>query len=137
MLKTACINPILIKTLAECGHGDKILIADGNYPINSNFNPAGNKVYVSLTRGMPLVTDVLDIIGKMISIENVEVMLADTGEEPTIYKDFRKILSDEIKLNKLERFEFYEACKEENVKLAIATGEPRIFANILLTVGVV
>lgn len=137
MLKAACINPIILKTLAECGHGDKILITDGNYPVNTNFNLAGEKVYVGLTIGIPLVTDVLKVINKMIPVENAEVMLSDSGEEPTIYEDFKNILQDEIKLKKLGRFEFYEACKQGNVKLAIVTAEPRIYANILLTLGVV
>ena len=33
MLKNACINPEIMKAISLCGHGDKILIADGNYPL--------------------------------------------------------------------------------------------------------
>jgi L-fucose mutarotase len=35
------------------------------------------------------------------------------------------------------RFEFYDAARGPNVALVIATGEQRIYANILLTLGVV
>ena len=35
MLKGKCINPLIISALAHCGHGDKLLIADGNYPIDT------------------------------------------------------------------------------------------------------
>ena len=31
MLKNACINHEIMKAISLCGHGDKILIADGNY----------------------------------------------------------------------------------------------------------
>ena len=40
-----------------------------------------------------------------------------------------------MELEKLERFEFYDACCKKEVRLAISTGEIRTFANILLTVG--
>lgn len=36
MKKTGCINPLVSEALAYCGHGDRILIADGNYPIEAN-----------------------------------------------------------------------------------------------------
>ena len=35
------------------------------------------------------------------------------------------------------RFAFYDLCRDSDTALVIATGEQRIYANILLTVGVV
>ncbi|MGI6377286.1 MAG: RbsD/FucU domain-containing protein [Anaerolineae bacterium] len=40
-------------------------------------------------------------------------------------------------LGKMGRFDFYEAARGQDVALVIATGEQRIYANILLTIGVV
>lgn len=40
-------------------------------------------------------------------------------------------------LDQLERFRFYESSAEDNVALTIATAEERIYANLLLTIGVV
>ena len=42
-----------------------------------------------------------------------------------------------LDLTKLERFAFYEAAGTKDVTLTIATGEQRLYANILLTIGVV
>lgn len=137
MLKTACIHPQIMKILASCGHGDRILISDGNYPVDSNTGCETCLVYLNLTQGIPLVTDVLKVLNEVIAIEKAEVMTPDIGDEPSIFSDFRKILGDSLGLDKLGRFEFYDECKKENIKLAIATGEQRIYANILLTVGVV
>jgi L-fucose mutarotase len=137
MLKTACINPDLIGLLAQCGHGDKVLIADGNYPLDSNTANTSAKIYLGLTHGIPLVTQVLDVLGKTVAIENAEVMVPETGDDPEIFSDFKNLLPDGMKLNKLGRYEFYDACKKDNVKIAISTGEQRIFANILITIGVV
>lgn len=136
MLKTACTHPEILKVLASCGHGDKILIADGNYPVDSNTNTSTNKVYLNLTHGIPTVTQVLDVISSVAPIEKAEVMMPDTGKEPEIFSEFRNILGDKLKLDYLDRYEFYDQCKKENIKLAIATGEQRVFANILLTIGV-
>ena len=41
-----------------------------------------------------------------------------------------------MELSKLGRYEFYDACCQPSVRLAVSTGEKRIFANLLLTIGV-
>lgn len=133
MLKTACINPDIMRVLSLCGHGDKILIADGNYPLDSKSGDA-EKVYLGLTNGSPEVTQVLEVLSKVINIEKAEVMVPD-GEQPPIFGEFQKILGG-MELSGLERFKFYDACCLPNVRLAISTGEKRVFANILITVGV-
>ena len=58
-------------------------------------------------------------------------------KKPSIYAEFRKMLGDDIELQALERFAFYDEAKKDNCCLVIATGEQRIYANILLTIGVV
>lgn len=136
MLKSACIHPELMGLLASCGHGDQILIGDGSYPIESKTGDAA-VVYLNLTHGIPLVTDVLKVLESTIAIEKAEVMVPDEGPEPAIFAEFRSILGGNMPLDTLSRFDFYDACKKPDVKIAIATGEQRIFANILLTVGVV
>jgi L-fucose mutarotase len=37
----------------------------------------------------------------------------------------------------MERFAFYDAARDPDLALVIASGERRIFANILITIGVV
>lgn len=136
MLKTVCINPDIIGLLAQCGHGDKVLIADGNYPLDSNTGESTAKIFLGLTHGIPTATQVLEVLGKTVSIENAEVMMPETGEEPDIFSEFRQLLPAEVELSKLGRYEFYDACKEDNIKIAISTGEKRVYANILITIGV-
>ena len=45
--------------------------------------------------------------------------------------------SSGVKLRSLERFKFYEEASSPDVCLTIATGEDRIYANLLLTIGVI
>lgn len=134
MLKTDCIHPDIIRVLSLCGHGDKILIADGNYPLASKTGDA-ERIYLGLKQGSPTVTEVLEVIGKTINVEKAEVMVPE-GETPPIFAEFKKILGG-IKLEGLNRFEFYDVCGQPDVRLAISTGEQRTYANILLTVNVV
>lgn len=134
MLKTACIHPEIMRVLSLCGHGDKILIADGNYPLASKSGCAA-PVYLGLQRGCPTVTEVLEVIGKSVNVEKAEVMAPD-GPQPPIFDEFRQILGG-MKLDELGRYDFYDASCQPTVRLAISTGEQRTFANILLTVNVV
>ena len=134
MLKQGCINPEIMKVLSLCGHGDKILIADGNYPLEARSGHA-QKVYLGVSAGVPTVTQVLDALLCEINVEKAEVMMPDDGTTPEIFSEFKNMLQG-TELNALGRYEFYNACSEEGVRLAVSTGEKRIYANLLITVGV-
>jgi L-fucose mutarotase len=136
MLKYQLIHPEILGALGGAGHGSKVLIADGNYPFSTRAHPNARRVYLNLAPGLVTVTDVLRVLVQAIPIEAAEVMGPDTGEEPSIYADFRQILPADLGLKRLGRFEFYDAAREPDTALVIATGEQRIYANILLTVGV-
>ena len=135
MLKNACINPEIMKAISLCGHGDKILIADGNYPLDAESGDA-KKVYLGLTAGIPTVTDTLKVLSETIGIESALVMTPGDGTEPPIFKDLRGLL-DGVKLETIDRWGFYSKANEPKVRLAISTGEKRTYACIILTVGVV
>ena len=133
MNKGKCINPCILAAISRLGHGDKILIADGNYPLATNTGNA-EKIWVSLSPGIPTVTDVLAALQSVINVEAAAVMQPSEGPEPEIFKEFEEMLP-EMELQKLGRYEFYSECTEKPLSLAIATGEKRTFANLLLTVG--
>jgi len=132
MLKTSCINPQIMAALALCGHGDKILIADGNFPLAAYCENA-KLVYLGLTKGTPKADEVLNVLVGVADFEKAEVMVPNDSSEPEIFKSFRGILGVE-RLDGMERYAFYKECNER-VKLAISTGEGRLFANIMLTIG--
>lgn len=133
MLTSLCINPPIMAALARCGHGSKILIADGNYPLEQ-MTECEDLVYLGLTAGTPTVTEVLKVLHGVCNFEKAELMTPGDGTEPEIFAEFREELPD-AEFAQLGRYEFYDACKGEDVLLAVSTGEKRVFANILLTVG--
>jgi len=69
-------------------------------------------------------------------IEAAHVMVPDSGQEPAIFAEFRALLPG-LELAALDRYAFYDAARGPDLALAIATGERRIYANLLLTIGVV
>ena len=134
MLKGKLIHPDIMAALALCGHGDKVLIADGNYPLDSKTGDSA-LVYLGLMPGTPTGPQVLEAIQSVVNVEKAEVMNPDDGTTPEIFGTFREML-DGMELDMLGRYEFYDACMAEDaIVLAISTGEQRVFANILVTVG--
>jgi L-fucose mutarotase len=136
MLKTRLLHPGILEALGEAGHGAQVLVADGNYPLLTRSHERAHRVYLNLAPDLLRVTDVLGVISEAIPIEAAHVMIPDSGDEPPIFKDFRQLLPG-LDLTPLTRFDFYDAARGPDLALAIATGERRIYANLLLTIGVV
>ena len=136
MLKGNLIHPQILSALGTAGHGATILIPDCNYPVVTGANPLAERVYLNLAPGLLTVTDVMEAVLSVTPIEAAHVMRRDDGVEPSIYAEFRRLLPDDIALTPLERFAFYDEAKKEDCCLVIATGEQRIYANIILTIGV-
>ena len=136
MLKTGLLHPGILAALGEAGHGARILIADGNYPLLTRSNGSAHRVYLNLAPGLVTVTDVLRVLLDAVPVEAAHVMVPDSGEEPDIFAEFRRLLPD-VPLQASGRLAFYEAARGPDVALAVATGEQRIYANLLLTIGVV
>ena len=136
MLRYKLLHPEILAALGGAGHGSQVLIADGNYPFDTRSNPQARRVYLNLAPGLLTATDVLSVLVDAIPIETAHVMVPDTDEEPPIFGEFRGLLPG-LELYVLRRFEFYNAARSSDLALVIATGERRIYANILLTIGVV
>lgn len=133
----SCISPDLIKVLMEMGHGDEIVLADGNFPAASHAQRLirldGNdipSVLEGILHLMPLDTYVEHPISLMLNGEEVE--------RPVIWKRFEEITrKEESSFNAqfLKRNEFYERAKEAYA--IVATSEKALYANIILKKGVI
>ena len=146
MIKHELIHPGILEALGRAGHGSRILIADGNYPFSTTLGRNSKLINLNLTRGVVDATDVLRTLVTAVPIESATVMQTlKSGpyameEDPPIWKEFLTTLGEAGytgKLEQLERFQFYETSAEDNVALTIATAEERIYANLLLTIGVI
>ncbi|MCI5538525.1 MAG: L-fucose mutarotase [Oscillospiraceae bacterium] len=132
------ISPELLKILDEMGHGDEIVIGDGNFPAASNA-----KRLVRLDgHGVP---EILEAILKLVPLDPyvdspVMLMQVTPGDDtdPVIWKDYERIVkeqSGDFKMSEIERFAFYERARDAYA--IVATGETALYANIILKKGVV
>jgi len=133
------ISPELIHALMSMGHGDEIVIADGNFPAASNAQ--------KLIRADGLgVCELLEAIMKFLPLDAfvedhaVVMEVADPkAEKPPIWTEFKQILDDSenqsIQLTPIERHQFYERSRQ--AYCIIATSETALYANLILKKGVV
>lgn len=136
MLTTYLTHPPLLAALAAAGHGSKVLIADSNYPHATAHGPNAEVIHLNFTRGLVNGTDTLKGIISAIPIESAAVMAP--GEDfLEVHDEYKALLGPDVPVEIMERFAFYDACRSGDLAVLVATGEDRIYANLLLTVGVV
>ena len=128
------LTPELLKVLCEMGHGDEIVLADGNFPAESL-----NSRVIRLDAHSG--TDVLKALMSGYSDPNamlMEVVPGDKVETP-IWGEYDKILrqaeGDNVKIGHIERFAFYDRAK--TAYAVVATGENALYANLILKKGVI
>ena len=136
MLTARLIHPALLGALAAAGHGSQILLADGNYPVSTGSSSAAERVYLNLRPGLVSVRQALEAVLTAVPVEAAHVMSPDQGDEPPIFCTFRELLPD-IHLTALTRNEFYASARRPDLAVVVATGEQALYANLLLTIGVV
>lgn len=132
------INPDLLKILMEMGHGDTLVIGDGNFPA-----AACAKRLVRCDG--QTVPEMLDAVLKLFPLDTAEsepvcVMQTPSGTKtPQIWSRFEEIVSKYEaggrELKKTERFDFYEQAKKAYA--IVSTGETAVYANIIIKKGVV
>lgn len=133
------LSPDLLKILMEMGHGDELVIADGNFPAASIAQRLirldGHdvpEVLEAILTFFPLDTYVEKPAGLMAVVPGDNI-------KPAIWKVYRKIIKDSkepfTEFDFIERFEFYERAKKAYA--VIATSESALYANIILKKGVV
>ena len=135
----AILSPELLKVMMEMGHGDELVIGDGNFPAAS----MARRLLRADGHGVP---ELLQAIMKFFPLDGfvdrpVALMAVVPGDstKPTIWEEYRGILKAADERFKdfefVERFDFYERAKQAYAILA--TGEEAIYANIILKKGVV
>lgn len=132
---TPVIHPELLSALARAGHGSRVLIADGNYPVATAARPGAPVVFLNVRPGLLDALTVLDAVRDLVPVEAAAVMAPD-GPDPDIFDGFAAVLPG-VELARLGRSAFYEAARGDDLALVIATGEVRLFGNLLVTIGVV
>ena len=129
------LSPELLKILAEMGHGDEIVIADGNFPAASN---AQRLVRADGLDVPPLLDDILSLFPLDTFVEYPVTLMDAKGSTPEIWDTYRRIVAKHepnAQITTVERFEFYRRARAAYAVLA--TSESALYANVILCKGVV
>lgn len=142
MLNGPMIHPELLNALGRAGHGSKILITDGNYPHQTGAPAAARRIYLNLAPGLLDVGQILDVLKQAVPIEQAGIMVPAPDAPPELRPDkieahdeYKAALPD-VEFVEISRWDFYDEAKKDDVGIVIASGEQRIYANLLLTIGV-
>jgi len=126
----------LLAILADMGHGEEIVLADANFP---SAGLARRLVELPGTS----VTDVLDAVLTLFPLDDfvdkpVAVMAAPADAAP-MYDGFQRAVDAaegrSIVIEPIDRFAFYDRAKLAYA--VVATGERRLYGNLILKKGVV
>jgi L-fucose mutarotase len=135
VLRFPLIHPPLLAALGAAGHGGKILLADANYSHSTNVSPAATVIHLNLRPGLVTVDQVLEPVLAAVPVEAVTVMRPDDGSTPAVFGRYRELLGENLPLLPLGRLEFYDECRQPDLAVCVATGDARLYANLLLTIG--
>ena len=133
------LTPDLLKILMEMGHGDEIVLADGNFP---KFGHPKNIVRMD-GHGIPAI---LDAIMQFMPLDsyvenpvNLMAVLPNDPYIPTIWDEFRAIIGKYEPLGareiELDKPEFYQ--RAASAYALVTTSETALYANIILKKGVI
>jgi L-fucose mutarotase len=130
------ISPDLLKIMMEMGHGDELVLGDGNFPAASHaqrlVRADGHTIAAMLDAILPLFP--LDY-----AVDFTAVLMDSRGAEPEIWKIYKEKLGTYPDGNKqflvIPKPEFYERAKK--AYCVVATGETARFANIIIRKGII
>ncbi len=133
------LTPELLKVLMEMGHGDELVIADGNYPRFGH----SERVIRCDGHGVP---ELLDAILKFMPldpyVENPVILMEVLPNDPVvpvIWDTYKELINkhggDSTKVLPINKYTFYE--RAAKAYAVVTTSEAALYANIILKKGVV
>jgi L-fucose mutarotase len=137
----SCLSPQLLYNLRSMGHGDEIALVDANYPAQTDARGAGGIVRADGIGVAELLDAVLAIMPLDRSVEHA-VMIATVGGDGRTYAPVHHELcgivarrAGNFGVLAMQGAAFYARVKGAHT--VVATGEPRLYANIILRKGAI
>jgi L-fucose mutarotase len=132
-----CLSPELLKTLAEMGHGDEIVLADAHFPghaVNTRVLRADGLAVATLLEGILPLFELDAYAPPLIMMSAVAGDSLDPSVEERYMKVVRAICPQVSAPERIDRFAFYERATQAYVVLM--TGEMAKYGNLILKKGV-
>jgi L-fucose mutarotase len=138
MLKTLdpLLNGALLQILADMGHGNEIVIVDANYTASADAKRLVRLDGVTATAALKAVLSLLPLDD---FVESPATIMPPPNGRTPLLEEFQSLIDSAegkpIQITEMDRFAFYERAR--NAYAIIATGERRLYGNIILVKGVV
>ena len=133
------LGPELLRILRAMGHGDEIVIADANFPAEAMGRPLVRLDGVSATDAAGAVLSVLPLDQFEPEAAFCMRQVHAPDELAPVCLEFealvRRSSDGRFGLAGIERFAFYERARKAFA--IVATGERRLYGNLILKKGVV
>lgn len=131
------LTPELLHVLSSMGHGDEIVIADANFPATTHARRLVPLHGVDATAVLDAVLSVLPLDDCVDHCALTMQVVGNADAVPEVVHAFDTTLlrHGAAPSSSIERFAFYHRAAEAFA--IVATGERRIYGNILLKKGVV
>lgn len=131
------ISPDLLKTLAEMGHGDEIILADAHFPGHSFNDRVLRADGIGVTT---LLEGILPLFELDSYAEPLVMMQAVAGDQldPAVEQEYMEVVTRHVPgarpPGRIDRFAFYERAR--CAFAVVMTGETAKYGNLLLKKGV-
>jgi len=135
-------HPGLLAALGRSGHSGKTLTPPGHSPTPRGAPAAAERIFLNLAPGLLDVTRILEVLKRTVPIERAGLMVpaadavgVEAPEAIPAHDEYRAALLG-VAFDEIPRWDFYDAAKAEDVTVVIVSGDQRLYANLLLTIGV-
>jgi L-fucose mutarotase len=133
------LGPDLLAILRGMGHGDELAIVDANFPAAASAKRLVRLDGIAATRALDAVLSVLPLDDFVDSPATRMAVVGDAAAIPEICREFDECIGKAVGrpmiLAAIERFAFYQRTREAFA--VVATGETRLYGNLLLRKGVI
>jgi L-fucose mutarotase len=137
------LSPELLFTLRTMGHGDKLVLADANFPANSMNKNVIRLDGVNIKDAAKAILSVFPLDSFIVSQGGTAANRMEVDENPNelteTHKEFIKVVKDisgeSWKVGSIERQSFYTEAKKSYA--IVTTTDARPFGCFILTKGVI
>ena len=133
------IPPDLLGILASMGHGDEIAIVDANFPAESYARELVRIGGADSTRVLRAVLSLMPIDDFVEEPACVMLPVSVDDDEPATHAEYQQVLNadagTDVHIGEMGRFDFYD--RVADCFAVIATGERRLYGNIIIKKGVI
>lgn len=134
------LSPELLKIIAEMGHGDELVLADGNFPgtsIGKRCVRCDGHGCAEVMRAIVQLFPLDDFVEKPLAVMQVPAGMFP-GDRAPVWQAFREAADTDLpaaQFDMMEHDAFMERAK--NAYAVVQTGETALYGNIIIRKGVV